>query len=177
MLVGDVLAARRPLAGLREFLRAVDAQQAGAVGLGDDAGPRLGEDGVAVGVVAVVVRVEDVADRLVGGLLDGRDDVAGLLGEVGVEDDDVILEDDPDVIAAAEEDRFVGGADGGVAEEDAGRDFADLVELHLRRLVGAVRGSGDSKEGDKWQATAHGDTPRRGEGIWFGGQCTAVRGG
>src|SRR5207248_11146514 len=90
--VADVLAAHRPAAGLGELLRPVDAQQAGAVGLRDDAGPVLGEDGVAVGVVAVVVRVEDVADRLVGGLLDGGDDVLGLLGEVGVDDGDVVLE-------------------------------------------------------------------------------------
>ena len=78
------------------------AQQPGAVGLGDDAGPRLGEDRVAVGVIAVVVRVEDIADRLIGRLLDRRDDIAGFLGEVGVDDDDVVLEDDPDVVAAAE---------------------------------------------------------------------------
>ncbi len=109
-----------------------------AVGLGDDAGAGLGEDGVAVGVVAVMVRIEDVADRLVGRLLDGRDDVAGFLGEVGVEDEDVILEDDPDIVAAAEDDRLVGGADRGVAEEDAGGDFADVVELHRRNIVGAA---------------------------------------
>src|SRR5262249_19125174 len=98
----DVLASRRAFAGLLELVGAVDAQQQGAVRLGDDAGSLLGKDRVAVGVVAVVVRVEDVADRLVGRLLDRLDDVAGLLGEVGVDDDNVILEDDPDVVAAAE---------------------------------------------------------------------------
>ena len=72
--------------------------------------PLLRPDGVAVGVVAVVVRVEDVLDRLLGRLLDGRDHVAGLLREVGVDDDDVVLEDDPDVVAAAERDLRVGGA-------------------------------------------------------------------
>ena len=93
-----------PLPASANSFGPLTTQQAGAVGLGDDARALLGEDRVAVGVVAVMVRVEDIADRFIGGLLDGGDDVARLLGEVGVDDDDVILEDDPDVIAAAEGD-------------------------------------------------------------------------
>ncbi len=138
MALGDILTSRGALAGVGELLGAIDAQQTRAVGLGDDVGAGLREDRVAISVVAVVMRVDDVADRFIGGLLDGRDDVAGFLGEVGVEDDDIILEDNPDIVAAAEDDRLVGGADRGVAEEHAGGDFADLVELHRRRLIGGV---------------------------------------
>ena len=136
----DVLAV---LGRVLPLLRAVRLQQPGRVACwATILRPLLRPDAVAVGVVAVVVRVEDVLDRLVGRLLDGRDDVAGFLGEVGVDDDDVVLEDDPDVVAAAEGDLRVGGADGRVAEEDAGGDLLHVVELHLRdgellRLVGS----------------------------------------
>src|SRR5262249_42333462 len=73
--------------------------------------------------------------RFVGGLLDRVEDIGRFLGEVGVDDDDVVLEDDPDVVAPAERDGLVGGADGRVAEEDARCDLPDVVELHLGRLV------------------------------------------
>ena len=141
MAVGDIRAARRTLAGVGEILGPVDAQNAGAVGLGDDAGADLGEDRVAIGMVAVVVRIDDIANRLVRGLLDGRDHVARLLGKVGVEDDDIILEDHPDIIAAAEDDALVGRADRRIAKEDARRDLANLVELHRRQFIRARDGS------------------------------------
>src|SRR5579871_4202724 len=98
-------------------------------------------------MIAVVVRIEDVADRLVGRLLDGGDHVAGFLGEVGVDDQDVILEDDPDVVAAAEWHVLVGGADRRVAEEDARGDLLDLVEFH-RRQVGGRRGGDGQQPGE-----------------------------
>ena len=47
----------------------------------------------------------------------------------------VILEDDPDVIAAAEDTVLSVALIGGIAEEDAGGDLLDLVELHLRQIV------------------------------------------
>ena len=136
------------LARVGEFLRTVDAQADGAVRLRDHGRARLGEDGVAIGVIAVMVRIEDIADRLIGRFPYGRDHVAGFLGEVGVEDDDVILEDDPDIVAAAEDDVLVGGADGRVAEEDAGRDLGDFVELHLRQFLGLRGGNGECERQD-----------------------------
>jgi hypothetical protein len=54
-----------------------------------DDGAAPDPDGVAPGVVAVVV-CRDVADRLFGRLADVGEDVAGLL-EVGIDDDDVVL--------------------------------------------------------------------------------------
>src|SRR2546423_7522840 len=76
--VADVLASHRSPAGLGKLLRPIDAQQAGAIGPGDDAGAVLGEDLVAGGVIAVMMRVEDVADRLVRRSLDRGDDVLRL---------------------------------------------------------------------------------------------------
>ena len=119
-----------------EFFRSVDAQEAGAIGLGDDTGARVREDHVPISVVAVVVRVEHIADRLVGRFLDRLDDVVGFLGEVGVDDHDVVLEYDPDVVAAAEGNVGALRADRRIAEEDARRDFLDVVEPHLRHFVG-----------------------------------------
>ena len=81
MLSRDVLAASRPFAGVREFLRAVDAQQTGTVRLGDDARSGLGKNGVAVSVIAVMMGIKHVADRLIVVLLDRLDDVARLLRE------------------------------------------------------------------------------------------------
>src|SRR5262249_21406027 len=62
------------------------------------------------------------------------------------------LEDDPDVVAAAE-DRVVGGADRRVAEEHARGDLAHLVELHLRQ-VGGRRGTGEQQNEQHGQRDA-----------------------
>src|SRR5262249_24407683 len=97
-------------------------------------------------------------------LLDGLDDVAGLLGEDGVDDDDVVLEDDPGVVAAAEGNLGVGSADGGVAEEDAGGDLLDLVELHLGQVGGAGRGQG-GQQGEAGGGTHDGAAPVRDEAM------------
>src|SRR5260370_33924297 len=78
---GDVLAALLALARLLEFLGAVDAQEASAVRLGNDRRAGLGEDRVAVGVIAVVVLVENIANRLIGGFAYCRDDVPPFLRE------------------------------------------------------------------------------------------------
>ena len=84
----------------------------------------------------MMMRVEHVANRLVGGFFDRLDDVAGLLGEVGIDDGDIIFKDDPDIIAAAERDVRSFGADSGIAEENAGRDFLDFIELKLGNVIG-----------------------------------------
>src|SRR5262249_41227897 len=89
-------------------------------------------------------------------LADRGNDVAGLLGEVGVEDGDVVVEDDPDVVAAAEDDFGAFGADGRVAEEDAGGDLADLVELHLGDGVGPAAGGQGQQAGPGRQPAAGG---------------------
>src|SRR5437588_12192778 len=82
-------------------------------------------------MVAMMVRVEHVTDRLVGRLLDRFDDVARFLGEVSVNHHDVVVKHDPDVIAAAK--GYVGAfrSNRGITEEDAGGDFLDLVEVNL----------------------------------------------
>src|SRR5438128_212976 len=54
--VGDILAACGSLAGLQELFRTVDAQEPGTIRLGHDARARFGEDGVAISMVAVMVR-------------------------------------------------------------------------------------------------------------------------
>src|SRR5262249_29174902 len=74
-------------------------------------------------------------------------------------DDDVVLEDDPDVITAAEDDALVGGADGRVAEEDAGGHLADVVELHRGQRIGG-RGDGCRGQGTEQnqQEEADGET-------------------
>ena len=135
LAVGHILAAGGRFASLGKFLGTVDAQQSGAVGLSDDAGPCLTKHFVAVGVVTVMMGVEDVANRFIRGFLDGLDHVAGLLGEVGVDDGDIIFKDDPDIIAAAERDVRSFGADGGITEENAGRNFFDFVELKLGNVI------------------------------------------
>src|SRR6266542_1124777 len=56
---------------------------------------------VAVGVVPVVMGVEGETDRLVGDRADLGDDLPGPRGEVRVDDEDVVLEDDPAVVAVA----------------------------------------------------------------------------
>ena len=142
------------LRGVLPLLRAVRLQQAGGVLVGDDLRALLRPHRVAVRVVAVVVRVQHVLDRLLGGLLDVGDHVRGLLGEVRVDDDDVVFEDDPGVVAAAERNLRVVGGDGRVAEEDAGGDLLHVVELHLRdgqllRLLGRLLGGRIYDDGER----------------------------
>src|SRR5438105_15843901 len=67
LAVGHILAAGGRFASLGKFLGTVDAQQSSAVCLSDDAGPCLTKRFVAVGVVTVMMRVEHIANRLVGG--------------------------------------------------------------------------------------------------------------
>ena len=70
--------------------------------LGDDRRAELRILHVPVGVVAVVVGVEDELDRLVGPLTDRGDRVLRLAGEVGIDDQDEVAEDDEALIAAGE---------------------------------------------------------------------------
>ena len=104
--------------------------------LGDDGRPELHVLHVPVGVVAVVVRVEDELDRLVGPFADRGDDVLRLAGEVGVDDEDEVAEDNEALVAAGEHRLGLR-----LAEEDAGSDFRD------RRLLGGGRGGPCNHEG------------------------------
>ena len=97
--------------------------------LGDDRRPELHILHVPVGVIAVVVGVENKLDRLVGALADRSDDVLRLAGEVGVDDEDVVAEDDEALVAAGEHRLGLR-----LAEEDTGSDLGD------RRLLGGGRG-------------------------------------
>src|SRR5437660_10411871 len=93
-----------------------------------------------------MVRIEDIADRLGGGLLDGGNDVPRLLGKIGVKDDHEVLEHDPDVVAAAESDRLVRGTDRGVAKVNAGSDLTHLIKLHSGQgFAGPQRGAKTEK--------------------------------
>src|SRR5205807_1474289 len=116
--------------GLLELRWADVPQQPKAVGLGDNAASGIGENSVAICVIAVMVSIEDVADRLVSCLLNRFDDFGSTLGKIGVDDGDIVVEYDPDIVAAAENDALIRRADGRVAEKDAGSDFLHLVELH-----------------------------------------------
>ncbi len=116
------------------MLGPVGFEQARAVHMAHDLGPHARPHGVAIGVVAMVVGVEHIFDRLVGGFADGGHHILRLLGEIGVDHHHVVLEDHPDVVAAAERDGHVGGADGCVAEKDPRGHFHHIVELHSRDL-------------------------------------------
>src|SRR5439155_18778233 len=71
--LGDIPTTGGPLAGVRKLLGSFVAQPAGTVGLRHNAGSDLGEHRIAIGMVPVVVRIEDVASRFIRGLLDGFD--------------------------------------------------------------------------------------------------------
>src|SRR5262249_5119384 len=105
------------------------------------------------------------------------------LGEVGVDDHDVVVEHDPDVVAAAE-DAGVGGADGAIAEEDAGGDLLDVVEFHVRQLGRRREAGGQDKAeghpGEGGDAT-HDDSPgdpaqagRRALPVYAEGRASAM---
>src|SRR5207248_11498872 len=93
--------------------------------IGDGDGAHLGPDRVAVGMVAMVVRVEDELDGLGGDLLGVIDHFARTAGEIGVDDDEVILHLDDGVVAVA----LV--LDVAFAEPDAGGDLFDGVGLGI----------------------------------------------
>ncbi len=93
------------------FFRALDLKEPGAILVADDLRTLFGPDCVAIGVVAMMVRIENVLDRLIGRLLDRRDDLLGALREIGIDHDDIILEDDPRNIAAPKRHLRIGSAD------------------------------------------------------------------
>ena len=129
-LVGEGAILARPV-----FLRPLEAvgplrrKEGLAPLLGNDRRPELHILHVPVGVIAVVVGVENELDRLVGALADRSDNVLRLAGEVGVDDEDMVAEDDEALVAAGEHRLGLG-----LAEEDAGSDLGD------RRLLGGGRG-------------------------------------
>jgi hypothetical protein len=135
-----ILASRRSFPGQFELCRTFHPQEQSAVRLGDDACPRIGKNRIAVRMIAVVMRVEHVTDGFIGRLLDRGNYILGFLREVGIDDYDIILENDPDVIAAAKRDVRALGADGRVTEEHAGSDFLDVVEVHFRQIAIASMG-------------------------------------
>ena len=83
----------------------------------------FGPDGVSVGVVAVVVRVENVLDGLAGKLLRVGRGQARAGGEVGVDDDEIVLHLNDDVIAMPLL------LDVAFAEPNAGYDLLNSVRL------------------------------------------------
>ena len=61
----------------------------------------LDPDLVAIGMIAMVMRVEGKAHRLVGDRFDLGNDLLRAGGKIGVDDQDVILEDNPAIVAMA----------------------------------------------------------------------------
>ena len=66
---------------------------------GDRGGAVLDPDAVAVGMVPVVMRIEDKTNRLVGNGLDFRNNVLRPRGKIAVDDQHVIVENNPAIIA------------------------------------------------------------------------------
>ena len=101
----------------------------------------LGPDWIAVGMVAVVMSIEDVLDGF------GRDAVGGFqgesraAGEIGVDDDQVILHLDDDVVGVAEVREVA------FTEPDAGNDQFDLARLRLGTGREKRHGGKDCKAG------------------------------
>ena len=133
-----------------------------ATGVGADGGESL----VAVRVVAVIVRVEHEADRLVGRFADELDHLVGLVGKAGVDHQHEILEDHPALVAANE---FRLGHC--LAEEDTRRDFGDdgLGRLEpTDRDAGGNEQESERRSGDEQAFTlAHG-------GPFLGESCTPL---
>src|SRR5262249_975654 len=132
---GDIFSAGGRLARIGKFFGSADSQNLGTVGLSHDARARIAGYRVSKGMIPVMMRVKDVANRLVGGFLDGLDDVSGFFGEVCINNYDVILENDPNVVAASEGDVRSFRSDGGIAKEDSRRNLLNLVELQFGHFV------------------------------------------
>ena len=109
----------------------------------------LGERLVPVGVVEVVVRVDQMGDRLVGHLGDRCDQGAGGCGrDVGVDDQGVLVAQDQHRVAL-DEDHVVPADD----EVDAGRHLLKRVGVGEdravgRRLFAAAAGEAEGQGGD-----------------------------
>ena len=97
---------------------------------------------VCVGVVAVVMRVERETDGLGRESLDFGDDLLRAGREVCVDDHDVIVEDDPAIVAMA----FL--SDFALVEEDVWRDGLNLIDLR-ERVVGEECGCGEGEGGER----------------------------
>jgi hypothetical protein len=138
----EVFAPGWPLGSISPVFGPIHLQDPCTFGLGYNGGALVSKDDVAIGMIAMVVRIDDVTNRLIGGFLDGFNYVACFFGEIGVEDYDIILAHNPGVVAAAEHHFGIGGADGGIAEENTRCDLVHVVELHLRKVLGPGRVNG-----------------------------------
>ena len=83
-----------------------------------DGGAGFHVHAIAAGVVGMPVRVEEEADRFIGGLVNEPDDFPRRAGKVGVDYQHVVFEDDPGAIGRLLEDVVA------LPEEDARREFA-----------------------------------------------------
>lgn len=148
---------------LLRLLKAGDAlgvEELPTVFRGDCRCPLLHEDRIPVGMISVIVRVEDVADRLIGRLADLFDELFGLIRKAGFDHKHKVFEDDPTLIAA---EKFWLGLH--LAEEDSGSDFGDNS---LRRLEPSDRPTGRSNNSSQRQrsdkeATIHAEGLSAGE--------------
>ena len=79
----------------------------------------LGPDGIAVGMVAVMMGIENILHRLGGDALDVGHGGAGAVREVGIDHDQIVFHFDDDVVAVAEVFEVA------FAEPHPGRDLRD----------------------------------------------------
>jgi len=88
-------------------------------------GAGFGPDGIAVGVITVMVGIEDVADRFGGEFADVGESGLRAAREVGVNDYQIVFHLDDDVVAMAL------AFDVAFAKPDALDDFLDCVRLGI----------------------------------------------
>ena len=125
----DILSGIGALGGIGKFL-GVSLHLFGAKAMANNGGTLGGPHRVAPSVIAMVVRIKDIADRFFGCLFDFGDNIPGLFGEVGVDHHDIVLENDPGVVASAKREQRVGGRDLGKPEKDPGGDLTHFAVLH-----------------------------------------------
>ena len=131
----------------------------------DDGGPLRDPRLVAVGVVAVVVRVEGEADGLGRGCPDLGEDVGRARGEVGVDDEHLVAQDDPAVVGMAASDEVA------LMKPHAGGHLLGLAHLG----EGQRRGGRGQREGQgERQACVQGGGGN-GAGWHGGGRCSGQR--
>src|SRR5262245_35597524 len=95
-------------------------------GVGDGRGALVHPDLIAVRMIAVMMRVEGEPDRLWVDLLDLGNDLMSARGKIRVDDQHVILENDPAIVAMAM------AGDIALVEVDIRREVLDLIHLRTR---------------------------------------------
>ena len=117
-------------------------------------------------VIGVVVRIEDVADGLVGGLAQIVEHGAGAPRKIGVDHQHIVAKDHP---AGVGDDLLVHLR---IAEIDAGRDLVHQVGLAGGVAVEARQSEGERRQGRKGSAHEDKDITSAGQRLRKYGQRT-----